>query len=487
MADDAGKLKFGEARCPGPNFSDYLKDDAKPVPDFLLDEHYEYMGSEALSTERYTSPEFFRKELDLMWSRVWQMAAREEELPDPGDVVVYKLAEKSFLIVRQKDGSVKAFYNVCLHRGRLLRTDSGWSKELKCPFHGFTWNNDGSLKEIPCQWDFDHLKKSEMGLPEVRVARWGGYIFINEDESAPDFLEWSSPMAEQLGRYRHEECYTASWVGKVIPANWKVVSEAFMEAWHSVVTHPHILPFTGDANSRYDVYGDHWNRALTPFAVLSPHLQGKGHSEQFIIDEFLKSNGRGAESGDEKVTVPDGVTARKAMAAANRVRFTEMFGHDHSDASDAELLDAFTYNLFPNLSPWGGFMPNIVYRWRPWPDQDHTLMEIRLLFRNPPDKPMPRAVPMKFLTEEQTFMDGADHLGPALAAVFDQDMVNLPYVQEGLKASKNKRIELGNYQEIRIRHFHRTLDKYLAGQMGQGAPQTASPKAKKAPAKKKKG
>jgi phenylpropionate dioxygenase-like ring-hydroxylating dioxygenase large terminal subunit len=345
------------------------------------------------------------------------------------------------------------------------------------------WNNDGSLKEIPCQWDFDHLKKSEMGLPEARVARWGGYIFINEDENAPDFLEWSHPMAEHLGRYRHEECYTASWVGKVSPANWKAVSEAFMEAWHSVVTHPHILPFTGDANSQYDVYGDHWNRALTPFAVLSPHLQGKGHSEQFIIDEFLKSNGRGAESGDEKVTVPDGMTARKAMAAANRARFTEMFGRDHSDAADAELLDAFTYNLFPNLSPWGGFMPNIVYRWRPWPDQDKTLMEIRLLFRNPPGQPMPRAVPMKFLTEEQTFMDGADHLGPALAAVFDQDMVNLPYVQDGMKASKNKRIELGNYQEIRIRHFHRTLDKYLAGQMGQGAPM----KAKKAPTRKKKG
>jgi hypothetical protein len=96
---------------------------------------------------------------------------------------------------------------------------------------------------------------------------------------------------------------------------------------------------------------------------------------------------------------------------------------------------------------------------------------------------MPRATPMKVLTDEQTFMDGADHLGPALAAVFDQDMANLPYVQDGMKASKNKRIELGNYQEIRIRHFHRTLDKYLAGHMGQGAPM----KAKKAPARKKKG
>jgi phenylpropionate dioxygenase-like ring-hydroxylating dioxygenase large terminal subunit len=478
MADSPGNLKPGEARCPGPTFTDLLDQDARPVPEFLREESYEYMGSEPLSTERYVSPEFFRKELELMWPRVWQMAAREEELPDPGDVVVYRLVDKSFLIIRQPDGGVKAFYNVCLHRGRLLRTESGYSKELKCPFHGFTWNNDGSMKEIPCQWDFNHLDKSKMGLPEVRVARWGGYIFICESEDTPAFEEWSAPLPEHIGRYRHEECYTASWVGKVIPANWKAVAEAFMEAWHSIVTHPHILPFTGDANTRYDTFGDHLNRALTPFAVLSPHLYDKGHSQQFIIDEFLKSNGRGAETSDLRVEVPEGETARSAMAAANRERFTQMFGHSHEHATDSELLDAFTYNLFPNLSPWGGFMPNIVYRWRPWHDQDHTLMEVRLLFRNPPGNPMPRATPMKMLTDEQTWMDGADHLGAALAAVFDQDMVNLPYVQEGLKASHNKRIELGNYQEIRIRHFHRTLDKYLSGEMGQGAPRKDKKKRK---------
>jgi hypothetical protein len=154
------------------------------------------------------------------------------------------------------------------------------------------------------------------------------------------------------------------------------------------------------------------------------------------------------------------MTARRAMAAANRGRYTEMTGRDHSHATDAELLDAFTYNVFPNFAPWGGFMPNIVYRWRPWPDQDHTLMEVRILSRVPAGQPAPRSVPMHMLSDAEPWA-GAAELG-VLGGIFDQDMANLPFVQEGMKVSKTNEINLGDYQEIRIRHFHRTLDKYLA-------------------------
>ena len=354
---------------------------------------------------------------------------------------------------------VKAFHNVCLHRGRKLRLESGWSKEFKCPFHGFNWNTDGSLKEIPCRWDFGHLTDEKMQLPEAQVGRWGGYIFLKEAPGGQTLEEYLAPLPEQFERWHHEQCTTVIWVGKVIKANWKAVAEAFMEAWHSVITHPQILPFTGDANTRYNVYGDHVNVALTPFAVMSPHLDPTAHPQQWIIDEFLKYNGR-AGGTDMDVQVPEGQTARVAMAAANRERYARDTGYDHSHATDAELLDAFTYNVFPNFAPWGGFMSKIVYRWRPWPDQDSTLMEVRIISRAPKGEPMPRSVPMHMLTEEEPWTAAAE-LG-SLGGIFDQDMANLPYVQEGLKASKNNEVQLGDYQEIRIRHFHRTLDKYLA-------------------------
>jgi phenylpropionate dioxygenase-like ring-hydroxylating dioxygenase large terminal subunit len=417
------------------------------------------MGSEPLAADRYTSSEFFQKELEAMWPNVWQFAAREEELPDVGDVVVYENAGRSYLVTRQDDGSVRAFHNVCLHRGRKLRLDSGWSKDFKCPFHGFTWNTNGSLKEIPCRWDFGHLTDEKMQLPEAQVGRWGGYIFIKEAEGGQTLEEYLAPLPEFFKRYRHEECTTVIWVGKVIKANWKAVAEAFMEAWHSVVTHPQILPFTGDANTRYNTYGDHVNVALTPFAVMSPHLDQDANPQQWILDEFLKYNGR-AGGTELAVQVPEGATARRAMAAANRERYSEQTGYDHSDASDAELLDAFTYNVFPNFAPWGGFMPNIVYRWRPWGDADTSLMEVRIISRVPKGEPMPKSVPFHLLGDDEPWT-GAAELG-TLANIFDQDMANLPYVQEGLKASKTNEVNLGDYQEIRVRHFHQTLDKYLA-------------------------
>lgn len=460
MAHDGDRpLTPGAARCPGVGWDELMASDSLEPPEFIKADAYEYMGSGPIAADRYTSPEFFQRELAAMWPNIWQFAAREEDLPDAGDVVVYENAGRSYLVARQADGSVKAMHNVCLHRGRKIRLESGWSKDFKCPFHGFTWNIDGSLKEIPCAWDFGHLVDRDMHLPEAQVGRWGGYIFIKESPGGQSLEAYLAPLPEHFKRWRHEECTTVVWVGKVIDANWKVTAEAFMEAWHSVVTHPQILPFTGDANTRYNIYGDHVNAALTPFAIPSPHIVAESRGEQWIVDEFLKYNGRAG--GEElAVIVPEGVSARKAMAAVNRERFTAMFGRDHGDVSDAELLDAFVYNVFPNFAPWGGFMPNIVYRWRPWPDQDHTLMEVRILMRAAPGAPRSPAPRMNLLGPDQPW-SAAEELGGALASVFDQDMGNLPFVQDGLKVSKTNEVNLGDYQDIRIRHFHRTLDKYL--------------------------
>lgn len=489
MADGAGKTTIiGQDRCPGTSYTDLLDQDTRDVPEFLREESFEYLGSDPLSAERYTSTEFMELENRKMWPKVWQFAAREEEMPDAGDNVVYENAGKSFLLVRQEDGSIKAFQNVCLHRGRKLRTRSGFAPDLKCPFHGFTWNNDGSLKDIPCRWDFAHLENDAMTLPELRVDRWQGFILISEDQEIAPFVEWAGEATAHYERWKLDECYTGAWIGRVIPANWKATAEAFMEAWHSITTHPQILPFTGDANTRYDIYGDHMNRAITPSAVLSPHLENMGHDQPFILGKLAAFIGQGSEEGVEETddvkartagrknaadrfSTPgselegtdkdDPLLARKITAQANRDAFKAMSGHDHSDYSDTEMTDNFTYNIFPNWAPWGGFIPNIVYRWRPWGDPDHCLMEVRILMRKPEGQPMPKSVPMHLIPDDKPFASAGHIIGAALASVFDQDMANLPYVQEGMKAAPDSQLQLGNYQEIRVRHLHKTLDKYL--------------------------
>jgi phenylpropionate dioxygenase-like ring-hydroxylating dioxygenase large terminal subunit len=223
MADIDPKI-VRDDRCPGPSYTDMLEADTRRVPDFLFAESNQDLGDAPLSTERYTSAAFKALEDEKMWPNVWQFAAREEDMPEPGDTVVYDINERSYLLVRQPDGGIRAFHNVCLHRGRKLRLESGRAINLRCPFHGFTWNNDGSLKEIPCEWDFQHLKEKDLSLPELKVDRWQGFVLVTENPDLPPFRDWIGPGVEHYDRWRLDECHTGVWIGRVIPANWKAVA-----------------------------------------------------------------------------------------------------------------------------------------------------------------------------------------------------------------------------------------------------------------------
>ena len=461
-----------EDRCPAMSYTEMLEADTRRVPDYLFAESNIDMPTDPIAIEPYVSADFARLERERMWPNIWLFAARDDEMPDPGDTVVFEINDRSFLLVRQENGSVRAFYNVCLHRGRKLRTKSGRTTQLRCGFHGFTWNNDGSLKEIPCAWDFKHLEGKDMRLPEARVSRWQGFVMITENQSIPDFKEWVGPVLDQYEAYDFESRYTGMWVARKVAANWKATAEAFMEAWHSVTTHPQLLPFLGDANTRYDLYGDFFNRAITPSGVLSPHVSGK--DQRYVLDKMAEFSGgsdgqtnrRFNASGDEIALDPnDPLQARKLLAEASRKGFTEQYGYDYSDKSDAEMLDNFTYNIFPNFSPWIGFLPTLVYRWLPGDQPDWCTMEIRLLIPTPKGQPRPRSVERLDIPDDQPFAWAKDVMGEALAKVFDQDLANLPHVQTGMKASANGVMELGAYQDRRVRHFQTTLMKYINGEL----------------------
>ena len=445
------------ARCPGVDWNGLAENDSRALPSFLTEDSYQYLGSGPIPPERYTSSDYFRLELEKMWPNVWQFAAREEEMPSPGDIVLYENAGRSYLLIRQDDGSIRAFHNVCLHRGRKIKTQSGYAEELRCPFHGFTWKMDGTLKSIPCRWDFPHLHDEAMSLPSAEVDCWEGYVFLRENPGGPSLRDFLAPLPEHFKRWPHEKLYTSAWAAKVVKANWKATAEAFMEAFHVIATHPQLLPFTGDANSKYFVWGDHTNLTITPFGVMSPHLADEEtRPQQWVIDQFLKYNGRVVPPG-ATITVAEDTTARQAMGDFNRKRYAAASGQNLDHACDAELQDALTYNVFPNFSPWGGFASNVVYRWRPWPDQDHTLMEVRILSRPSAGEPTPPSAEMTLLPDDVPWSSALGQLG----AVLEQDMNNLPKVQAGMKASKTGALQLANYQEIRIRQFHNTLEKYL--------------------------
>lgn len=448
--------------CPDrPLVQELLDAETRHVPDVMREDVHPQLSVDQIGAERYTSAAVHAQEVEKIWKKVWQMACREEEIPEVGDYIVYDICDMSFIVVRSAPDQIRAYHNSCLHRGRQLKVGEGSDSQFRCPFHGFTWSLQGELKHVPAQWDFPQVDKKQFCLPEAKVGTWGGFVFINPDPQSTISLEdYIKPIPEHFARWRFDRCYKAVHVAKIVRANWKATQEAFMEAFHSPDTHPQIIVYTADTNSQYDVFDPegHVNRAIHPMAVPSPSLDNVQAQE--IVDAIVATSGRMDQTTND-LQVPDGMTAREFMAEINRKAFGAMAGEDFSDVSDAELLDAIVYNAFPNFAPWGGYNPNIIYRFRPnGNDPDTSVMEVMILMRYPKDQPKPDPVPVHWIGVDDSWTK-APELG-ALGEVFDQDMGNLPYVQRGLHASATGKVTLAHYQESRIRHFHEVWERYIA-------------------------
>lgn len=450
------------ARSPGPSYQDLLDQEQQPVPDCLRENTNPYLGSENISVDRYLSRDFHEQEIEHIWKRTWQAVCRETEVAEPGDCHVYDITRFSIIVARTEQGTLKAFRNACLHRGRQLVDASGQLKNFRCPYHAFTWNLDGSFKGAPCKWDFPHIDGDNFNLPEVKVDTWGGWVFINMDRNAQALTDYLGVLPEHFQRWKPENAYKMVHVEKVIPCNWKVGWEAFIESYHAVATHPQILAYTDDADSQYDVWEPHISRTITALGVPSFHL--KNLTDQDVVDNMLGVSAMVARPTEAEV--PEGMTARQYIAHLNSEEFSA--NHDQrldSFATNSERMDSILYSIFPNFAPWAGFHPNITYRFRPNGD-DHTtaLMEIMVLCQLPTGAERPKDVPKRRLGEDELFCE-APELGQGLGTIFDQDLFNMPMIQKGMASLESGEVILANYHEVRIRHFHQTIDKYISGEL----------------------
>jgi phenylpropionate dioxygenase-like ring-hydroxylating dioxygenase large terminal subunit len=450
------------ARSPGPSFQDLLDREENPVPDCLRENTNPYLGSENLSVDRYLSREFHELEVEHVWKRTWLAVCRETEVANPGDTHVYDITRFSIIVTRNQQGELKAFRNACLHRGRQLVDESGSYEQFTCPYHAFTWGLDGDFKGAPCQWDFPHIDKEGFGLPEVQVDTWGGWVFINMDPNAQPLPDYLGILPGHFKNWKPENGYKMVHVEKVIPCNWKVGWEAFIESYHAVATHPQILPYTDDADSQYDVWEPHISRTITALGVPSFHL--KDVSDQEVVDTMLGVSAMVAGANESQV--PADMSAREYIAQLNSESFSA--NHDRelaSFATNSERMDSILYSIFPNFAPWAGYHPNITYRFRPNGD-DHTtaLMEIMVICQVPSGAERPADVPCRRMGENELFSE-APELGVSLGTIFDQDLANMPMIQKGMHNVESRELVLANYHEVRIRHFHQTIDKYIEGEL----------------------
>ena len=445
----------GTARCPGPSTKDIILEDKDGTPAPLTAEAYEFLGDNDLAYSRYTSKDFFDQEVEKMWPKTWQFACREEHIPDVGDTYVYDVNRYSVVVVRHAPDEIKAFINSCKHRGMQLRPSAsrGCLKQIRCPFHGFTWNLDGSLKNIPCEWDFPHVDNDGFGLDEVHVGRWGGFVFINLDDKAAPLERYLEVMPDHFKHWPLEQRYLALHIEKLLPANWKMAQEAFLEAYHVLATHPQGLPTAGDANAQYDVFGDNITRFVHTIGFPSPHLD-REMTEQDVLNAL--------GGGDLGLELKPGQRAREVFADHLRRTLGKDLGVDLSGYSTSEMIDSIEYHCFPNLFVFPGISLPMVYRFRPNDDDvDSCIFDLMFLRPLKAGQKAPHAPdPVKLgLDESFTTVDGMDK---GLAVIYDQDTQNLLMQTRGIKASRKSGQTLGNYQEVRLRRMHMTLDKYLS-------------------------
>lgn len=204
-----------------------------------------------IPTDAYISPDYARAERDRLWRKSWLQAGRIEDIPGEGDFITFDIHDDSIIILRENADTVRAFHNVCVHRGRKLvdtppgqRNARGNRKNFICGFHGWTYNLGGKCTYIPHQDDWQGaLTEDRTSLKGVKCETWGGWVWINMDPASSSLAEWLGVVPEMLDPYQLQNM-RARWRKWIIfDCNWKVALEAFNETYHVATTHPEFNAF----------------------------------------------------------------------------------------------------------------------------------------------------------------------------------------------------------------------------------------------------
>lgn len=424
-----------------------------------------------IDPKRYTSSEFLQEEFESLWPRTWQMACREEQVPNPGDYIEYVIGRQSYLVIRGEDGTLRAFNNACKHRGKLLKTGSGSAREIRCGYHGWCWSLKGGLTDVPDRQLFPELDSS-YDLDEVACDSWGGFVFIHpRPETAQPLREYLEPLASEVDKYNFDKFRIVMHAELEIPANWKASLEAFLEAYHVSATHPQIMAYLDDVNTAFTDLGKH-ALMIVPYGVPSMRLEHVDAAE--IYESYYSKSAtafRHKESGQAGGTAPapegtmdlpselfdaDGEwtpdsSVREYLIEKNREKGDEL-GHDYSELSDPQMVDDYDYHIFPNFKFNAHAGGAIAFRSRPHvTDPNMCVFDIyKLIWDDQADEPQEAAPTIR-----------VDYAEQSMGQVLDQDLRNLPEIQRGMHSDSLRRLTLGG-SEMRVVHFQANLMRELA-------------------------
>ena len=365
-----------------------------------------------IPVQRFTSDEFWDLEQKYLWPRSWVIAGRSEDIPNVGDFFTFDDLGVPILLIRGKDLQVRAFYNTCQHRGApVVRESSGTSKLLRCQYHSWSYDIDsGQLVSVPDERDFVDLDKTERCLPTISCAVWDNWIFVNQDANAISLAEHIGSIADEMSEFQGQSLRTVAKQSEIVPCNWKVTAEAFLEVYHF----RHIHSRNGESllDNRGATMGllpNGCSRMVTPFSKTSYTALGMKNWD------------------DYKHVVLPGFT-------------------DIETVNDMVRCTSTAFGIFPNLiTPVAAYgFPFITF----WPIDKQTT-RIDWTHYAPIDFDPREGLPANWQARLDNF-----------ALIMQEDFWNMAPMQKSLESPAMRGMPI-NYQERRIWNFHEEVDRLI--------------------------
>ena len=434
-----------------------------------------------ITAERYISAEFKDREWQKIWPKTWLVAGVAQDVSEPGDFFVFDPEPESIIVSRTKDSELKAFYNVCQHRGaRLLLTDRGALDQYTCPYHGWTYGNNGELAHVPEEDHFSRgLPRDKLALKPLRVQIWAGVVWVCMDQNAPTLEDFLGPIIKMIDPYRPGDMRLVEDQTCHLECNWKAVFDNFGELYHVEHIHPQHETIFDCPTSTNEFFEHGHTRVLIDGFTVNTSLP---IPEEVPPTQWGQLKALGMNRHDYKGRVLD---VRRDVQVKKR-EMAPALGYNYDQLSDAQLSDIVQYNIFPNavlvLQPeefW-------ILRSRPHATDPNKCYWDKLSLRMLPDPPITEDSKVEApgsktgtnisfnlpLNPEQTsdgtvrpehdeFDQEAVIAGEkSMTITLDQDIHLIRDVQKGMHSRGFSEAWLCD-DESRVQHYHRWIDLYM--------------------------
>ena len=424
-----------------------------------------------VAADHYISPEFAKIEAEKLWYRVWLMACREEEIPNVGDYYTYDIVDQSIIVIRVAADEIKAYYNVCPHRGRTITEGCGHAARLFCKFHGWSWKLDGTIAKVVDrhEWPEESLTDDDLNLVPVKVGRWSGWVYINMDPDSISLEEHLAPAKAYLDPYDIGGMNYHWRKSTIFDCNWKVALEAFNEGYHVQTTHNQMLRYMDDwtqsyARGRHSHFG-YWESM--PMGSRSARLTDGKPTEDIRpgIRDYMEDMAATLNAGSSVQTVfaarrveqevPPGTPPMEVLAKFGQYIYENAAsqGLQWPSITPEQMYAAgVDWHLFPNQIMLMGPTGLLGYRARPFGnDPDKCVWDVYSLQRYPEGQ-VPKV-------EHEWSQDHGDV--DFWGLILTQDYQNMGQVQKGMKSKGFKGAKPNPRQEIAVINFHRSLDDFV--------------------------